>query len=98
VDLEQRGKKEAPRRRISKTALVTGGVLTLVLMCVLLSTFLEERVGPPAAGSEVLRAQGGNLGSVAMTMFQYYLLPFELASVLLLVAMVGAVVLARFKV
>src|SRR5438093_5175926 len=31
VDLEQRGKQEAPHRKISKTALVTGAVLTLVL-------------------------------------------------------------------
>src|SRR5213593_578211 len=62
VDLEQRGRQQAPRRRISKTAVAAGAVLTIVLMLVLLSTFMEQTVGPSAAGSEVLRSQGGNLG------------------------------------
>jgi NADH-quinone oxidoreductase subunit J len=36
--------------------------------------------------------------SVAVALFQNYLLPFELASVLLLVAMIGAVVLAKHRI
>ena len=64
---------------------------------VLLSTFAMEPIGAVSGNSEALRAAGGNLGSVAMVMFRYYLLPFELASVLLLVAMVGAIVLGRPK-
>lgn len=46
----------------------------------------------------VLRQDGGNLETVAMSLFRYYLLPFEVVSILLLVALVGAVVLARSKV
>src|SRR5437667_11418447 len=61
VDLEQRGRKEAPRRRISKPAVAAGVVMTLILMVVLLSTFMEQTVGPSASGAEVLRDQGGNL-------------------------------------
>ena len=96
VDLEQRGKKvEDVHRRISAGAVAAGAVLTLVFLFLLLSSFAGQVVGPPAAASDVLHAEGGNIGAVAMTMFQYYLLPFELVSVLLLVAMVGAVYLAR---
>jgi NADH-quinone oxidoreductase subunit J len=40
-------------------------------------------------------AVNGTLESVGMELYTRYLLPFEVASVLLLVAMVGAVVLAR---
>src|SRR5262245_19736316 len=97
VDLEQRGKEPGSVKKISKGAVAAGTVLTLVFLCLLLSTFAMEPLGQSSAGGEALRAGGGNLGSVALVMFRYYLLPFELAPVLLLVAMVGAIVLGRFK-
>jgi NADH-quinone oxidoreductase subunit J len=40
-------------------------------------------------------AAHGVVGAVAAPMFQVYLIPFEITSILLLVAMVGAVVLAK---
>ena len=46
-------------------------------------------VAPPLAPPE------GNTLALANVMFREYLLPFELASALLLVAIVGAVVMAR---
>lgn len=97
VDLEQRGKPEGRARRLSKTTLLSGASLAGILMLLLLSTILEHAFAAPAGTAQVLSAEGGNLGAVAMSMFRYYLLPFELASVLLLVAMVGAIVLARFR-
>ena len=42
--------------------------------------------------------EGGNMQAVGMELYRRYLLPFEIVSVLLLVAMIGAVVLARQKV
>jgi NADH-quinone oxidoreductase subunit J len=48
-----------------------------------------------------IRAAFGNMGNseaVAMTLFGKYLLPFELASLLLLVAMVGAVVMSKKRI
>lgn len=45
----------------------------------------------PAAG-------GGNIEAVGMELYRRYLLPFEISSVTLLVAMIGAVVLARKKI
>jgi NADH-quinone oxidoreductase subunit J len=97
VDLEERGRKEKAVRNVSRVAVASGAVLAGVLMLVLLSTFLDERFASAPAGAGALQAEGGNLGAVAMSMFRFYLLPFELASVLLLVAMVGAVVLARSR-
>jgi NADH-quinone oxidoreductase subunit J len=49
-------------------------------------------------GQEVdLSSQGGNLQQVGTALYVNYLLPFEIASILLLVAMIGAIVLARQK-
>jgi NADH:ubiquinone oxidoreductase subunit 6 (subunit J) len=45
-------------------------------------------------GSRVM----GNIETVGTELYTRYLLPFEVASVLLLVAMIGAVVLARRQV
>ena len=38
---------------------------------------------------------GGGPGSIGLELYQNYLLPFELTSLLLLVAMIGAVILTR---
>jgi NADH-quinone oxidoreductase subunit J len=40
-------------------------------------------------------ARGGNTEAVGMLLYTDYLVPFEVASMLLLAAMVGALVLAR---
>jgi NADH-quinone oxidoreductase subunit J len=44
-----------------------------------------------------LSSHGGNLQQIGAALYLDYLLPFEIASILLLVAMVGAIVLARQK-
>jgi NADH-quinone oxidoreductase subunit J len=54
------------------------------------SFVLPEAVAPPAAA-----AVAGNSQQVGMALYTVYLLPFEIASILLLVAVVGAVVLAK---
>ena len=46
--------------------------------------------------SSVLRGDG-NIQNVGLSLYRDHLLPFEIASVLLLVAMVGAIILARQK-
>lgn len=48
------------------------------------------RYAPPAAPTEA-----GNVEQVADVLFKQYLLPFELASILLLAAIVGSVIMAR---
>jgi NADH-quinone oxidoreductase subunit J len=58
-----------------------------------LSKPLQLPPAVPAAASEV-----GNVEQVADVLFSQYLLPFEIASVLLLAAVVGSVVMAKKRV
>jgi NADH-quinone oxidoreductase subunit J len=53
------------------------------------------RLAPPPAAAPVLE---GNTERIADVLFSQYLLPFEVASVLLLVAIVGSVIMARKRV
>ena len=52
----------------------------------------------PEATDTVLRGLGGNTETIGMTLYTDYLLPFEIASVLLLVAMIGAIYMSRKEV
>jgi NADH-quinone oxidoreductase subunit J len=73
--------------------------VALALVLEVAVTFLLLR-RLPGQGSLVLRAVPAdrlppNSEALAQSLFSSYLLPFEIASVLLLVAMVGAVVMAK---
>ena len=52
---------------------------------------------PWAAGAAAPATQGV-VGAIAETLFRTYLVPFEITSILLLAAAVGAVVLAKRKI
>jgi NADH-quinone oxidoreductase subunit J len=77
--------------------------VSLVLFPVFLLPFLyilwTEKFPPVASNPEAFRTVGtrvvGNTEAVAWVLFRDYLVPFEVASVFLLVAMVGAVVLGK---
>ena len=77
--------------------------IALVLLAAALVVFLYilgTEAFPVLAGNpDALRSIGGrvvgNTEALSWSLFRVYLLPFEVASVLLLVAMVGAVVLGR---
>jgi len=73
-------------------ALVTAGLLIAELIYGL-SRGRESFIFPPAVPSAV--AIAGNSEQVGTALYTTYLLPFEIASILLLVAIVGAVVLAK---
>jgi NADH-quinone oxidoreductase subunit J len=72
-------------------ALLLGIVLTVEALYVLLF-----QAGQPIP-AKVLADDFGSPYSIGMELFQNYLLPFEVTSVLLLVAMIGAIVLTRQK-
>ena len=78
---------------------VVGSLLLAALLAGTVITWFWN-TAPMGAGADqhLLFAGGGNIEAVGMELYQRYLLPFEIASVLLLVAMIGAVVLARKKV
>jgi NADH-quinone oxidoreductase subunit J len=72
---------------------VFGGILAAVVLGELAIIGLSNAMQP--ASSPVQTSQVGSVENVAMALFTDYLIPFEVASMLLLVAMVGAIILAR---
>ena len=75
-----------------KTAVVLGVVLSSELIFLVVwgaDIFTTEGMG----SNLIVEAQTRNTESVGSLLYSTYLLPFEIASILLLVAMVGAVVL-----
>lgn len=70
-------------------------LLVFAQMGFLLWTGGQQLPADPGRSETVLRVLGGNTETVGMTLYTEYLLPFEVASVLLLVAMIGAIYLAK---
>lgn len=73
-----------------------GSVIALLVVVMLIPVFRavsapSAQTGAPQAGAEVL----SNTQAIAAELFTTYILPFEVASVLLLAAIIGAVILAR---
>ena len=75
-------------------AIVLAGVLLFQLR-VLGTAAPPEAIALPPGTMAALQQREGIIGSVAGPLFDAYLIPFEIASVLLLAAIVGAVVLAK---
>ena len=77
-----------------KTGLILGVVLSaeLIFFIVQGTASLDTKL---ASHGIVVAAQTQNTEAVGRLLYSTYLLPFEIASVLLLVAIVGAVVLAK---
>jgi len=78
------------------TATVLAGALLLLLRPIS-EAALPTSIQLPPGAVQALQQQQGIVGAVAIPLFDAYLIPFEIASVLLLAAIVGAVVLAKRK-
>ena len=82
--------KEEQRRKIKKTAVLAGllsvGTVVAIFLKCLHATNLNAHPSPAAEGDTAL------LGKL---LFSQYVLPFEVVSVLLLVAMVGVILLSK---
>ncbi len=81
-----------PRVRLQATI---SGLLGASLIGLILYVFTRGDL-PANVGASTLR-EGGNIQNIGWSLYRDYLLPFEVASVLLLVAMIGAIILARQK-
>ena len=81
--------KSIPRRwiRQGSTAIVCVGLFTLLATMVLVTPWALDTTSPAVIENTIVE--------LAKHLFSDYLLPFELASILLLIAMIGAIVLAR---
>src|SRR5262247_4140687 len=71
------------------------GALLLVQLLVLKGAPLPDAIQLPAGTVAEMQIRQGMVGAVANPLFEAYLIPFEIASLLLLAAIVGAVVLAK---
>lgn len=86
-------RKEAKTRFLEKDAipiLVVIIVLTVEMLILLIQSDRLEAIMAPSGDSPPMSVE-----SLSITLFSDFLLPFEVASLILLVALVGAVVLAR---
>lgn len=83
---------EEERSRGSKVAVILG-VPAMIIMLVMAAWILVAR--NPANAPVGLGAMYGSAEKIAELLFKPFLLPFEITSVLILIAIMGAVVLAR---
>jgi len=83
--------REARRRKLKRFSLVAGLTAVGAVAVLLCRSLLDPRpgAGPPAATA------AGDTASLGKLLFTVYLLPFEIVSLLLLVAMVGVVLLSK---
>jgi NADH-quinone oxidoreductase subunit J len=84
---------EEPARRPHIGQKFLGVVLAAFTALLLIYGFSQAKLPP----SRALAPGLGNTESIARSLFTDYLLPFEVTSILLLVAIVGAVVLAKTR-
>jgi len=90
---------EGMRKPVRTARNVAWSLLSALLVAGVLMTFFRGAQPVGQGGTvDTLVAYGGNIEAVGMELYRRYLLPFEIASILLLVAMIGAVVLARRQV
>lgn len=71
---------------------VVGGLLAVLLLAGIAWAFLETGQGPAAAPG-----MAGSVRAIGSALLTAYVVPFEMAAVLLLVAIVGAIVLAKSR-
>ena len=92
VNLRRPPDAQIDTRRQTRLGFVLAALLLAEMSAILMYSAMHPSsavpIGPHVAG-------GGNTETVGMLLYTDYLIPFEVVSMLLLVAMVGAIVLAR---
>jgi NADH-quinone oxidoreductase subunit J len=83
--------KEEQRRRVRKFGLISGVISVAAISAIFARTFLSAQLRTPAP----MPAMAGATRPLGDLLFSQYLLPFEIVSVLLLVAMVGTILLSK---
>ena len=84
---------EGTSRQVSSFAKYIGIALLAVFLGLI--SFIIQSMLPPTQGVVFGDFQGGTALEFGRKLFTVYLLPFEVTSVLILIAIVGAIVLAR---
>ncbi|MSU63030.1 MAG: NADH-quinone oxidoreductase subunit J [Pedosphaera sp.] len=84
--------KEEERRKIRFFGLITGLISVMAVLGVVLKTYLVD--SKLNANLQLPTIEGGT-AALGRILFKNYLLPFEILSLLLLVAMVGVILLSK---
>ncbi len=71
--------------------------LTGVVAVIVVMIFMAPVIGANAQAFYPVHADYGNIQDVGLVLFTKYLIPFEVAAVMLLVAMIGGIILAGKK-
>ncbi len=94
VNLE---KDDAPERKFSSRKF-TGAIITIMLFFeILVIATAYELTGRESVYSTAMLERSGNVKVMGSLLYGQYLFPAELASILLLIGIVGAVILAKRK-
>lgn len=92
VNLKRPPETHEDARRLSKLGLVMAGAVLAELVAI---AFYSYGRTPAAPLGRTATGFMGNTERVGLALYTEYLIPFEVASMLLLVAMIGAIVLAK---
>ena len=93
VNLKRAPEAHQDPRRLGLFGLALAGAVLLEVAGIVVYSFGREP-SPPVAAAAASPVQG-NVEQIGWLLYTDFLIPFELASVLLLVAMIGAIVLAK---
>ena len=72
-----------------------GLVIALVLLAEIVLAVSAWKAGPAMSGAKIPEASQPNIETLGEMLYSQYLFPFELAGLILLVAMIGAIVLTH---
>ena len=95
VNLKRAPEQHADTRRLGVQGMLLAGVVLLELVGIGVYAAARDSAPIVARAAVDIPVQGGNTEQLGWVLYTDYLIPFELASILLLVAMVGAIVLAK---
>ena len=95
VNLKRPPEAHFDPRRAARLGLLLAGVVLAELVAIVVYSAASPPSPVEAVAPAVSPVNGGNVEQLGMLLYTDYLIPFELASILLLVAMVGAIVLAK---
>jgi NADH-quinone oxidoreductase subunit J len=93
VNLRQPPDMTMDSRRQARAGFALAAIMLAEISAILV--FSSSRPATAASAAVAAPAGSGNTQVVGLLLYSDYLVPFEVASVLLLVAMVGAIILAR---
>ena len=97
VNLKRPPETHFDPRRAARLGLLLAGAVLAELVAIVVYTAANPPSSVEAVATAVSPVSGGNVEQLGYLLYTDYLIPFEVASMLLLVAMIGAIVLAKRK-